>query len=240
MKIVATSDLHGSLPEVEPCDLFLIGGDVCPVNDDHAVWRQRHWLRNDFASHLEKIETNEIVWIGGNHDFGCEAPGFYRVAQEISDAIRKKGGPYVAYLENELHTTQGGLKIYGSPYVPNLRNWAFYYEDAQFDQLAVRLREVGKFDIALFHGPPHGILDAVGVSASAHPHVGAPYIEDAFKDCHVEKVIFGHIHEGYGKTTRTYPVRDGDDMKWNDVWYHNVAHMDWDYNPVNPPHVIEI
>ena len=48
MRVAAISDLHGYLPDTPPCDVLLIGGDVCPVYD-HGLDFQRRWLQTEFA-----------------------------------------------------------------------------------------------------------------------------------------------------------------------------------------------
>lgn len=68
MTILATSDLHGQLPTIGPCDLLLIGGDVCPL-DDHSQEGQLRWLDQVFRPWLLAIGAKTIIGIAGNHDF---------------------------------------------------------------------------------------------------------------------------------------------------------------------------
>src|SRR4051794_28325438 len=66
----ATSDLHGTLPTIEPCDLLLIAGDICPV-DNHELTYQHQWLDGPFRNWLSECQgkAGAIVGIAGNHDF---------------------------------------------------------------------------------------------------------------------------------------------------------------------------
>lgn len=64
----AIADQHGYLPTIEPCDLLLIAGDICPDDfvrpdsPDHL-----HWLDSTFRDWLRGVPAQRIVGIAGNH-----------------------------------------------------------------------------------------------------------------------------------------------------------------------------
>lgn len=211
MKIVATSDIHGVFPEIPPADLLLIGGDVCPVQGGHEPKRQRAWLRNTFGPWLESLPVGEIVWIAGNHDFVCETPGFWRIADRLP-------GHYLRDESVEI----GSLKIYGFPWCPNLKYWAFYKGDSLWPEVADEIPD--DTDILLIHAPIRGIGGVDG----GHPEWAAPFLYERLTYICPKLIVCGHIHEGYGK------------RQFGNITVANVSHMDWSYNPVNPPMVFEI
>ena len=63
INIIAVSDLHARLPNIPPCDLLLIAGDICP---DGSAMTQAKWLDTSFRAWLEKIPAKEIVGIADN------------------------------------------------------------------------------------------------------------------------------------------------------------------------------
>src|SRR5688572_27331064 len=71
MKIVCTSDLHGHLPTIEPCDLLLIAGDICPRPHPSGTF-PRQWLTNPFGAWVQKTPAAERVLVWGNHDWIAE------------------------------------------------------------------------------------------------------------------------------------------------------------------------
>ena len=93
MRIVALSDQHGYLPEISPCDLLIVAGDVCPdlvgpaasVPDAEGqkAWFDAHarpWLSAAPAAH--KI----LTW--GNHDFCGQAYRFEADSPAVAPTIR--------------------------------------------------------------------------------------------------------------------------------------------------------
>lgn len=219
MKVVATSDWHGELPDVPECDLLLIGGDQCPVRGPHLPHEQRNWMKGPYKDHLERLseKCGAIVEIAGNHDFVCEWDGWGR--------FREDNGIPGTYLEDDA-VTVGGLKVYGSPWVPNLPSWAFYATDQGFEIICDEFPDDA--DILLLHGPPYGVRDYVAGAG----HVGGP-TGARILEVQPKLVVCGHIHEGYGSGTLHSSTREN--VK---VW--NVSHMNEYYEPTGRPVELEV
>jgi len=64
MLVTAVSDLHGFLPPIDPCDLLLVAGDVCPV-DDHRPPAQAMWLDTTFRRWLDAVPATHVVGVAG-------------------------------------------------------------------------------------------------------------------------------------------------------------------------------
>lgn len=233
MKIVATSDLHGALPDIPPCDILIIGGDICPdflqqswssfERYDTGEQRQRHWLDTDFRRWLNNVPAEHVVGIAGNHDYVFEheflIPKDLRWTYLRDDPVEIKG-----------------VKMWGTPWVPNLPRWAFYGSD---QALAARASIIPEgLDFLITHGPPLYYGDYVpgGTEKQASKygntsgvHVGDAHLNNAIKRAQPKHVICGHIHESYGH----YKIEG------SKYGIYNVALMDGVYNPVNKPVVFE-
>lgn len=226
--IVATSDLHGYLPEpgvIEECDILLLAGDLCPVWD-HTRQFQASWLRTTFSDWLRAQPAKHIVGIGGNHDF-------------VLSGHKQKLGyelPWI-YLNNE-SVDVGGLKIWGSPLSNRLGNWASMKpEPALADVWRSIPRDI---DILMIHGPAYRTGDQAGMTYQRRVdhegniadgwepnHIGSPSLANQLyydEWPNLKAFVFGHCHEGYG----TYGK------------YYNVSRTDVQYNPINPPVVINV
>lgn len=210
MKIIATSDTHGELPEIPECDLFLHAGDVCPIEGSHDEHVQQNWLKGHFRPWLEQIPARDIVWIGGNHDFGCESGSFKHLVKNFP-------GHYL--LEESVEVQ--GMTIFGMPWTPNLMNWAFYASDRAWGWLGENIPT--DTDIVLLHSPPSGLMLDGG-----HPEWAAPYIlTELTQRVQPAICVFGHIHEGYGE------------IKVRGTHYANVSYLDEFYDKENPNALVE-
>lgn len=215
MKIIALSDLHGHLPDVAPADIILIAGDVCPLHD-HAHHYQRNWLRGDFSDWLNELQAEYIIGVPGNHDFVLEAqPG---LGHEL---------PWHYLLDSSLITRKAGdLKVYGSPWVPNLPNWAFYADDAtlreKWDAIPTNI------DILMTHGPPGGFGDRV----FGGERVGSASLTSRLYHVQPRLHVYGHIHEGHGE----WEFDDNGHL----ITMANVSILDELYDPKWDPTEFEI
>ncbi len=148
-KIVATSDLHGFLPEIPECDILVVAGDISPIDYDRNIDRVMNWFRSDFYSWIMNTPSKHRLLIGGNHDFALE-----RHLADICIEYPKSND--LKYLHDE-QIEIDGIKFYGLPWIPNLQGWAFYLKDQdlldKFDSIPRNT------DIIISHSPLRGIVD---------------------------------------------------------------------------------
>lgn len=106
----------------------------------------------------------------------------------------------ITYLENEAATiylnAENGprtcFKVYGSPYSPNNRNWAFGYEPGTAQQLWDTIPLDA--DIVVTHTPPFGHCD----KAVHDMRTGCRELSQALSRVRPMLSVFGHIHEARG------------------------------------------
>ena len=190
MRICCTSDLHGFLPPIPPCDLLLIAGDVCPIKNQFAT-AQRAWIRNDFCEWLwaNKIAGNfrQCVMTWGNHDFIGEK----WLPSNLKD--------HAVVLVDAMFEFEG-LKIWGDPWTQEYGEWAFMLPP---NHLRLKHQDIPTCDILLTHGPPHSFGDmAPRQDAKLHQsyweHIGSPAMIQRIAQIEPKLVVFGHNHHGQG------------------------------------------
>lgn len=181
MRIVATSDLHGHLPEVPECDVLCIAGDLCPTFG-HDFATQNKWLHGPFADWLRRIPARHIVGCWGNHDF---------IGQEAPEAVADL--PWI--LLNDAYRDIDGVRFYGTPWQPVFFDWAFNLTEPG---LAKKFALIDKqTDVLISHGPPWGLGDKTQRGES----VGSMSLLTQISLLKIPLTFCGHIHEAYGAYT---------------------------------------
>jgi Icc-related predicted phosphoesterase len=204
---VIISDTHGIHEELDSLsgDVLIHCGDFCDgfrVDEDDLVKLDRWFAGLDF---------DRILCIGGNHDF---------VAQERR-SLGKPVFEHAIYLEDEGHEF-GGLKFYGSPWLPDLAGWAYYLSDQE--RRAKWALIPSDTDILITHTPPFGILDK---PRSGRP-VGCSYLRTVLDDLDLRFHCFGHVHASYGQSVDSQ------------IPFYNASLVDSDYKLTNAPIIVDL
>lgn len=211
LRIVCISDLHGHLPRNVPdCDLLLLGGDYCPMKN---IMQQRQWLATKFSKWLDRLRSRgvKVVGVAGNHDFLFEPTTAHLVPD--MDWVYLQDSGIEAF----------GLKIWGSPWQPRYRNWAFNLDEPELAHKWSLIPD--DIDVLLLHGPPHLHGD---YTPWGEVHTGSPSLLARIKEISPKLVAYGHIHSGYGR----YTV--GDSL------LVNAAYVDEEYRPANDFQVVQL
>ncbi|MEM6929328.1 MAG: metallophosphoesterase [Myxococcota bacterium] len=176
--IVFISDTHGRHAE-----LGRLSGDVlvhCGDGTDRtqsSIDELDAWFgEQDFA---------HVLYVPGNHDFCAEA--HWRAGLPVFEN---------AHVVVDQRVDLRGLRIYASPWVPDLQGWAYYASERRLRQAWDQIPD--DLDVLITHTPPATILDRNRRGES----LGCPDLLRRLARRAPRLHAFGHVHHSGGVETR--------------------------------------
>jgi predicted thioesterase len=232
MRIVAISDLHGFLPDVPPCDLLIVAGDVCPdrfgpflaMHDPYLqqAWFDRHvrpWLAATPATH-KLLTWGNHDWCGQVCSFRSDAPAH---APSTDLQILVDEGTTVPHADS----AAGTVSVWATPWSNKFMHWAFMKRPTELVRTYAAI-PVG-IDVLVSHQPPRYHGDRVlNGNPGRVEHVGSRELLDAIERVRPRMVICGHIHGGHGR------------YEHQGIPIYNVSVVDEAYRLVNPATAIDL
>ena len=156
LSVCAMSDLHGYLPEINPCELVLICGDIVPLSFQGSSKLTYKWFSTTLKEWAENLPCRKIIFIAGNHEL--HFPNHYTEYKKLFSNNSK-----ITYLCHEGYTYLGSdgkeYRIFGTPYCKEFGNWAFMFNDKQLSEIFLDIPR--KLDILLTHDQPYMFGDVL-------------------------------------------------------------------------------
>ena len=154
MEIAVVSDLHGFLNfELNPVELLLIAGDICPYGNESVTYQQ-DWLKNVLAPKIKSQPVELCFLVAGNHDYWFERNAWNETL--IHQILYQPSDGKICYLHNEGYTyydTDGEQwKIFGTPFCKMDGNMAFMRSDLELKERYNAIQE--GLDILISHDTP--------------------------------------------------------------------------------------
>jgi Icc-related predicted phosphoesterase len=178
MRIVAVADTHmyeADLGAIPDGDVFIHAGDLCRRGSLDELAAVVPWL--------QRLPHRHKLVVAGNHDW-CFA--------RDPEAARTLLGDSIVYLQDAACEIDG-ISIWGSPWQPRYRKWAFNLERGA--ELAAKWQLIpAGVDVLITHGPPRGFGDRT-------PWPGRAGCEDLLQAARRLRPLvhlFGHIHTDGG------------------------------------------
>lgn len=252
MKICAISDLHGYLPDdIEKCDVICICGDIIPPNIQKNYEASLAWLSGPFQTWALNLDCKKVIFIAGNHDFVFETlhnsevhtydqhqvyphSKLYFTSSRIGETLFQMDNdcdPKILYLCDNTYIYEG-VTFYGTPWCPELRNWAFYANNKQLFNEFNKIPD--DVDVLITHCPPKYGLQGVVLETNYNymQDFGCVELQQVIDERFLMKdmwVLSGHIHSG-----------KHDIEKMNNVKYRNCSLKDENYEVTYQPFYFEI
>ena len=231
MRIVALSDQHGFLPDIPPCDLLIVAGDVCPDRFGpfmavHDPYQQQAWFDREVRPWMGSAPATRKLLTWGNHDWCGQACSFR------SDSPAHALSTDLQILVDEgttvpLSADAGGLSVWATPWSNRFMRWAFMKEPRDLEPIYAAIPS--GIDILVSHQPPYGYGDRTfNLDSGLVEHVGSRELLVAIERVRPRIVICGHVHGGFGRYGH------------QGIPIYNVSVVDERYQLVNAPTVIDL
>jgi Icc-related predicted phosphoesterase len=227
MRIVALSDQHGHLPEVPPCDLLIIAGDVCPDGFGRQFARdapeqQKAWFDQTIRPWVARAPAKRTILTWGNHDWCGQLCTF---EDSASAALAIVVDNAVSVPDDS--AAAGAVSVWASPWSNQYGDWAFMKAPASLAPVYAPIP--AGIDILVSHQPPLGYGDQSADFASGQIiNIGSRELLETIDRVRPKIVVCGHIHEGYGQFER------------NGTRIYNVSVVDEYYQLVRGPTIIDL
>lgn len=196
LRICAISDTHGFLPEIEPCEILFICGDISPLNIQSNMIQMNEWIFDQFLNWIKSLPVKKVLLIAGNHDFFFEG-----IAESDIINFEALTDFKLLYLCNESfsYITSSGRKIsvFGTPYCHQFGNWAFMRDD---DFMTEKFKEIpDKVDFILSHDTPYNVFMQDVILGKPYvlgrpDHVGNQPLRKRIQEIDYKWLFHGHIH----------------------------------------------
>ncbi len=131
MRIVALSDQHGFLPDIPPCDLLIVAGDVCPDRFGpfmamHDPYQQKAWFDHTARPWLASATATHKLMTWGNHDWCGQACSFRSDSREHASSTDLQ---IVVDEGTTIPLSAGGhVSVWATPWSNKFLRWAFMKE----------------------------------------------------------------------------------------------------------------
>lgn len=191
MVITAISDLHGDFPNIEPCDLVLICGDLIPLHLQSSTEDTFWWYSEVFKPWASNLPCNKVLFIVGNHEL--------RVPKHVEKLYEDfPDNEKVTFLcDDEYVYQQDGksFRIYGTPWCKQFGHWAFMANNEQLTDIFSQIPD--NLDILMTHDAPYGVSDIIlqkDCRWADGSHIGSKPLAEAILRTQPKIVCHGHLH----------------------------------------------
>ena len=228
MRVCALSDLHGTLPIIEPCELVIIAGDIVPLAIQRNYIKSEDWFYTTFNNYIKQLPCDKVIIVAGNHDFYLE-----KCPLTAINLVEWTNGK-CTYLKDTLYhyiSAEGKeYKIYGTPWCHRFGNWAFMTDNTKLEHIYNDIPY--DLDILITHDTPSiGDLDLLPPSQWNPDWLKAGNVPLAHTITITQpNIVFcGHLHQCKEKY-----------YKYDTTEIYNVSILDNKYNYIYEPFYIEI